>query len=67
MRWCSGPTHFARCRYRFYKICNDIRLMSYGPRAGFEGLKTGIVYRLKGNAPQSHYDVCPFSMEANQQ
>jgi hypothetical protein len=24
--------------------------------------KTGIVYRLKGNPPQSHYDVWPFNM-----
>jgi hypothetical protein len=29
--------------------------------------KTGIVYRLKGNLPQSHYDLWPFNMRANPQ
>ena len=38
MRWCSCPGRYVRLRRSLYKIANDIRLMSCGPRAGFAEL-----------------------------
>jgi len=34
MRWCNSPERCARWLSSLYKVANDIRLMSCGPRAG---------------------------------
>ena len=36
--WCSSPAHLRTLAVSLYKIANDIRLMSCGPRAGLAEL-----------------------------
>ena len=38
MRWCNFPARLRTLAVSLYKIANDIRLMSCGPRAGFAEL-----------------------------